>query len=772
MGDRDNDPPDNGANASPGPRRTSMDEQYLVPTAIPCVYHVPSVFPPDLAATYYATLHSSVPWERTAKINRWVALYEDDPDLKYRYRDAPAGPTTNDNSGNSSNSSNSGNSNANGSSSGSSSRTLASCPAIDEIRTTVQNLYHAQTGHHIIFTACLLNYYEDGQQRIGWHADREEIGRSTPIASVSLGATRTFLLRHKLHGMSDRATVEMESGDVLYMENVCQVEYLHSVPRQADVAGGRINLTFRCKAAGQDTKGEEEHDRRDRWLERITAAAEHQREREGQQDAAYGGDGGGDLEELLAAEIRGGGGQGGEVELFGDNVRVGTSSDKEYDSDGRGKVRYAVSCNVGTEPQCAAEIREKMVGIGIGGWDVVARPYGIAGYVGCLAPDGADEGGNHHQQGVTSTAASQLLELRSALHVLRYHDHFGLEDVAGANGNISPSQIDGEMMYAFYKKRLEDDPVAGHRVPTLARATADHPLTFRVTCDRTGDHPFRAPTIEYEMGGACSEAYPHCRPQMTDFDVHLRIDVVADRVLIGTQLNVEDLSRRHFLRYRNSVTIKTNVAYIMLRLADVGEGSVVLDPFCGSGTILLEALEMTNKTCRCIGMDVNRRAAEGAGKNALAEGYGPEIAEFHCTDARGMRRIVTDDRRVDAIVSNMPWGVRTGQNQSTNDLQQLYETFLRIGWYVLKPGGRIVMLVLRGLQVMRILRKLGGRYRILKCMVVRTTNNLPCILVVEKVERDLLHESVKSQLAYMSQFVNVSKEMYQAINNETIDEAN
>ena len=56
-------------------------------------------------------------------------------------------------------------------------------------------------------------------------------------------------------------------------------------------------------------------------------------------------------------------------------------------------------------------------------------------------------------------------------------------------------------------------------------------------------------------------------------------------------------------------------------------------------------------------------------------------------------------------------------------------------------------------------------------MVVRTTNN-PCTLVVEKVERDLLHESVKSQLAYMSQFVNVSKEMYQAINNETIDETN
>jgi len=571
-----------------------MDEQYLVPTAIPCVYHVPSVFAPADADSYYHTVHSTVPWERTAKINRWVALYEDDPDLNYRYRDAPASNNNNKSSENANNSSDS--------------KTIASCPTIDAIRTTVQNLYHAQTGRHVVFNTCLLNYYEDGSQRIGWHTDREEIGRSTPIASVSLGATRTFLLRHKLNGMSDRAAVEMEAGSVIYMENVCQTEYLHSVPKQSEVTGGRINLTFRCKTAGENTAGEEEHDRRDRWLERITA---EQKKKNG--EGTYGD--GGDLEELLTAEIHVGG-RHGKVELFGDNVRVGTSSDDEYDSNGK-KVRYVVSCNIGTETQCAAEIREKMMGIG--GWDVVARPYGIAGYVGCISPDGADDDGNQQE----TAAATQLLELRSALNVLQYHDHFGLEDVAKANGNIPLSQIDGEMMYAFYKKRLEEDPAG--RVPTLARATADQPLTFRVTCDRIGDHPFQAPKIEYEMGGACSEVYPYCRPKMTDFDLRLRIDVVANRVIIGTQLNVEDLSRRHFLRYRNSVTIKTNVAYIMLRLANVREGSVVLDPFCGSGTILLEALEMTNKKCQCIGMDVNRRAAEGAGKNAVSEGYGPEI---------------------------------------------------------------------------------------------------------------------------------------------------
>ena len=50
----------------------------------------------------------------------------------------------------------------------------------------------------------------------------EEIGRSTPIASVSLGAPRRFLLR----GMSDRedcAAITLASGSLTIMENECQV---------------------------------------------------------------------------------------------------------------------------------------------------------------------------------------------------------------------------------------------------------------------------------------------------------------------------------------------------------------------------------------------------------------------------------------------------------------------------------------------------------------------------------------------------------------------
>ena len=248
------------------------------------------------------------------------------------------------------------------------------------------------------------------------------------------------------------------------------------------------------------------------------------------------------------------------------------------------------------------------------------------------------------------------------------------------------------------------------------------------------------------------------------------IDVVADTVIIGTQINVDDVSKeRHFLRFRNAVTIKTNLAYAMIRCANIRRGNLVCDPFCGSGTILLEAMEYyRDQNIRCVGMDVSRRSANGARDNAIAEGFGEDTIQFHCCDARNFRKHL-EENSVNAIVSNLPWGVMTG-HKNVSDLQSMYEIFLRSAWYILKDGGRIVMLVLRGLQLTRIIRKLSGRYKLLSVNVVRTTNNLPSILVIEKLAADDVRDSVKRQLSYLAQFVNVSSEMYQAVHYEKIDE--
>jgi len=75
-----------------------------------------------------------------------------------------------------------------------------------------------------------------------------------------------------------------------------------------------------------------------------------------------------------------------------------------------------------------------------------------------------------------------------------------------------------------------------------------------------------------------SEYYTQVKPKMNDMDIQIRVDVIATKVIVGTQLNVDDLSKqRHFLRFRNAVTLKTNLAYAMIRLSNIKYGDLVVD---------------------------------------------------------------------------------------------------------------------------------------------------------------------------------------------------
>jgi len=95
------------------------------------------------------------------------------------------------------------------------------------------------------FNAVLLNLYRDGRDGMGWHADDEpELGRNPVIASVSLGATRRFCLRHRRRkGL--RLDVPLSHGSVLVMSGATQHNWVHALPKTAAPVGERINLTFR-----------------------------------------------------------------------------------------------------------------------------------------------------------------------------------------------------------------------------------------------------------------------------------------------------------------------------------------------------------------------------------------------------------------------------------------------------------------------------------------------------------------------------------------------
>ena len=95
------------------------------------------------------------------------------------------------------------------------------------------------------FNSALLNLYRDGRDSVAWHADDEpELGPDPIIASVSLGATRTFRLRHR-DGEHDPVNLDLEGGSLLFMGGRTQRCWQHCIPRRKRVDGPRINLTFR-----------------------------------------------------------------------------------------------------------------------------------------------------------------------------------------------------------------------------------------------------------------------------------------------------------------------------------------------------------------------------------------------------------------------------------------------------------------------------------------------------------------------------------------------
>lgn len=63
-------------------------------------------------------------------------------------------------------------------------------PELARLRDSLNEMLEAE------FNTCLINYYRDGRDYMGWHRDNEsQLHPSSPIASISLGATRVFQMR-------------------------------------------------------------------------------------------------------------------------------------------------------------------------------------------------------------------------------------------------------------------------------------------------------------------------------------------------------------------------------------------------------------------------------------------------------------------------------------------------------------------------------------------------------------------------------------------------
>ncbi len=120
-------------------------------------------------------------------------------------------------------------------------------PLLLEIKHAVE----AVTGRQ--FNSVLLNCYRNERDSMGFHSDDErELGADPAIASVSFGATRTFILKHKR--LPKTVKLDLTDGSLLLMAGTLQQHWRHGINKETRPSGVRINLTFRLIVAPSDNR--------------------------------------------------------------------------------------------------------------------------------------------------------------------------------------------------------------------------------------------------------------------------------------------------------------------------------------------------------------------------------------------------------------------------------------------------------------------------------------------------------------------------------------
>jgi len=194
---------------------------------------------------------------------------------------------------------------------------------------------------------------------------------------------------------------------------------------------------------------------------------------------------------------------------------------------------------------------------------------------------------------------------------------------------------------------------------------------------------------------------------------------------IGNEFGrVINLFRRDWKKISLAAGINPALAYVMCKIADVQESDIVLDPCCGAGTIPITAALYFNPT-KVIASDISGKAIEDAKTNSLAANLTPD--KFFLF-RKGVRDLVLKPGSVNKIITNLPFGIRTGNHQMN---EETYENFAKKASTILVPGGKIVALT----QEKELFKKYfnSEKLKIVEEMMVSQGGLTPNIFVVERV---------------------------------------
>jgi alkylated DNA repair dioxygenase AlkB len=169
------------------------------------ITYQPGVITPDIAASWFAALLEGVDWHTASRM-----MYERMVDVPRLY-----------------------------------SHYAIDDPALPKVLGAALEMVAAQVPAP--FNSIGLNFYRDEHDSVAPHNDKlDELVPHQPIALLSLGATRSMVIRRKTPPHL-KTELELEAGSLLVMGWNAQLHYDHGIPKLRRSTGPRISVAFRVK---------------------------------------------------------------------------------------------------------------------------------------------------------------------------------------------------------------------------------------------------------------------------------------------------------------------------------------------------------------------------------------------------------------------------------------------------------------------------------------------------------------------------------------------
>ncbi|XP_028983152.1 THUMP domain-containing protein 2 [Betta splendens] len=306
--------------------------------------------------------------------------------------------------------------------------------------------------------------------------------------------------------------------------------------------------------------------------------------------------------------------------------------------------------------------------------------------------EGATSHSNHGKNVEKDTASetSKRKEEEQMGKFIRFTGAISKVDFNGGSAPADHSMQSGSSTDDCVVQRVERVKTPGREEKTLSQSSSTEPepsscfpVSFRISCKCTGSlsRVFSAQEVGRVMGVGLGRLLGW-EVDLKNPQLEINVYLTDDHCLLGIPLTKMPLANRSYIK---TTGLRSTVAWAMTSLAQIQPGFCVVDPMCGTGTILIEAAQ-EHKTAFFLGVDIDDGQLQKAKTNVEYAELGNRI---HLLKASSVV-LPLPSASVDAVVCDLPFGKKFGTKANMAASLPLIVTEME---RVLCIGGTLVLLL-------------------------------------------------------------------------------